>query len=150
MKYAPFESHSFDVVVCIRTIHALNNPEVLFGEVKRLLRPGGSLILEFANKRNLKQLFLNSLKLSKRNIADIQPTKLGDNILNFHPNYIFSYLRIYGFECKQIYGVSIFRSGFLKFLFPKIFLVWLDDKLQVFNGKYHLTPSIFLKADLIN
>jgi SAM-dependent methyltransferase len=150
LSFVPIRSHIFDVVVCVRTIHHLNNPDAIFSEAKRLLKPGGSLILEFANKHNIKQIFLNRFGLSKRNISDIEPTRIGDSIKNFHPNYILNYLFKHGFECKQILGVSIFRFKLFKFIFPKVFLVWLDEKLQNINGRYLLTPSIFLRAEMMN
>jgi len=52
----PFPDGSFDAVVCIRVIHHLSDPRPAIVEFARVLRPGGVLVLEYANKRNLKMI----------------------------------------------------------------------------------------------
>lgn len=150
LYYSPFQSGVFDVVVCVRTIHHLTHPEGLFSEAKRLLKPGGYIILEFANKRNIKQLILQLFGKSNRQPTALEPSRLGDSIFNYHPSHIMSLAKSQGFVCEKIIGVSIFRSGVIKKLIPFRLLVWLDGILQDFNGRYFLTPSIFVKAQKID
>ena len=50
----PFPDASFDAAVCIRVIHHFEDPAPAIRELGRVVRPGGVLVLESANKRNLK------------------------------------------------------------------------------------------------
>jgi SAM-dependent methyltransferase len=50
----PFPDASFDAAVCIRVIHHFEDPGPAIRELGRVVRPGGVLVLESANKRNLK------------------------------------------------------------------------------------------------
>ena len=42
----PFDGDSFDVVICSNSFHHYPNPQAFFDSVKRVLRPGGRLILQ--------------------------------------------------------------------------------------------------------
>jgi SAM-dependent methyltransferase len=52
----PLPDRSFDVVVCVRVLHHFQHPRPALAEFARVLRPGGVLVLESANKRNLKAI----------------------------------------------------------------------------------------------
>lgn len=41
----PFEDDSFDAVICANSFHHYPNPQAFFDGVKRVLRPGGRLVL---------------------------------------------------------------------------------------------------------
>lgn len=42
----PFEENSFDAIICSNSFHHYPNPEKFFESAKRVLRPGGRLILQ--------------------------------------------------------------------------------------------------------
>jgi ubiquinone/menaquinone biosynthesis C-methylase UbiE len=42
----PFEENSFDAIICSNSFHHYPNPEKFFKSAKRVLRPGGRLILQ--------------------------------------------------------------------------------------------------------
>lgn len=42
----PFEENSFDAIICSNSFHHYPNPEKFFESTKRVLRPGGRLILQ--------------------------------------------------------------------------------------------------------
>ena len=46
----PFESASFDAVVCTVSVEYLTNPLAVFNEVARVLRPDGHFIVTFSNR----------------------------------------------------------------------------------------------------
>jgi SAM-dependent methyltransferase len=46
----PFESHSFDAVICSVSVEYLIDPLTVFAEVGRILRPDGYFILTFSNR----------------------------------------------------------------------------------------------------
>jgi SAM-dependent methyltransferase len=52
----PFPDASFDTAVCVRVIHHFEDPQPAIRELARVLRPGGVLVLESANKRDLKAI----------------------------------------------------------------------------------------------
>jgi SAM-dependent methyltransferase len=49
----PHPDASFDVAVCVRVMHHFSDPGPLIAELGRVVRPGGTVVLESANKRNL-------------------------------------------------------------------------------------------------
>ncbi len=57
----PFPDASFDAAVCIRVLHHFEDPRPAIVELARVLRPGGVLVLELANKRNLKAVVAHLL-----------------------------------------------------------------------------------------
>lgn len=42
----PFEDESFDVIICTNSFHHYPNPQNFFDSAKRVLRPGGRLVLQ--------------------------------------------------------------------------------------------------------
>ena len=48
----PFASESFDLIVCLWVLEHLKEPEKVFREVRRVLRPGGHFIFLTPNLRN--------------------------------------------------------------------------------------------------
>lgn len=53
-KELPFPEESFDIVVCVEGIEHIENPHHLVREVRRVLKPGGMLILTTPNILSLK------------------------------------------------------------------------------------------------
>jgi len=58
----PLPDGSVDVVVCVRVLHHFADPRPAFMEFARVLRPGGVLVLESTNKRNLKSILAYVLR----------------------------------------------------------------------------------------
>jgi SAM-dependent methyltransferase len=58
----PFPDASFDVAVCVRVLHHLEDPGPAIKEIARVVRPGGIVIIESANKRNLKAIVAHLLR----------------------------------------------------------------------------------------
>ena len=42
----PFDENSFDVVICSNSFHHYPNPQAFFNSAKKVLKPGGRLILQ--------------------------------------------------------------------------------------------------------
>jgi SAM-dependent methyltransferase len=51
----PFSDHSFDYVVCIEGLEHLENPHQAIREFRRLIRPGGHLLLSIPNILNIEE-----------------------------------------------------------------------------------------------
>ena len=54
-KSLPFENDQVDLLYCSEVIEHIENPELLLTEIKRVLKPNGSLILTTPNEPNLFQ-----------------------------------------------------------------------------------------------
>jgi SAM-dependent methyltransferase len=63
----PFDSGSFDCIMAIELIDAIENRGRSYAEVLRVLKPGGLFILQMSNKRSIKGLVYELyLKIKKR------------------------------------------------------------------------------------
>lgn len=51
-KY-PFDSDSFDTVICSEVLEHTADPEFILSEVRRVLRPGGTLLVSVPNSGNV-------------------------------------------------------------------------------------------------
>ena len=49
VEQLPFEDHTFDVVCSFETIEHLDHPELFLQEIRRVLKPGGNIILSCPN-----------------------------------------------------------------------------------------------------
>lgn len=64
-QHLPFRDASFSAVVVIRVYHRLSDPSAVFGEVARVLRPGGALVLAVVPRSSV-ALFLRDLWMALR------------------------------------------------------------------------------------
>ena len=65
----PFEENSFDVVICSNSFHHYPNPQRFFDSVKRVLRPGGRLILQDYTAPKLILWLMNHTEMPLANLA---------------------------------------------------------------------------------
>ncbi len=142
----PFRHNVFDGATMIRTIHHLVEPERALGRISEGLVPGAALILEFANKRNLKAIGRWLLRRQQWNPFTPEQIEFAELNFNFHPRSIRAMLRQTGFNVNRILTVSHFRMGFLKRVVPLSFLVAADSMVQWTGAFWQLTPSVFLRA----
>jgi SAM-dependent methyltransferase len=142
----PFADGAFDTVAMIRVIHHLAEPLVGLREIRRIIVGGGHLVLEHANKRNLKAI-LRYLALRRGpSPFSLAPWEFVPLNFDFHPRHIENLLSGVGFRIVQRRSVSILRVGALKRLFPARVLAALDGLLQAPTAPLKLGPSIFLKT----
>jgi len=142
----PFAAGSFDTVTMVRVIHhAQNAPRALQG-LHEIVSPGGTFVLEFANKRNLKAIARWSLRRQDWNPFDQAPYEFVDLNFDFHPQWMQTQLRKVGFALQAQRTVSHFRIGFIKRLIPTRFLVKCDGLIQSTGQWWQLAPSVFIKS----
>jgi len=151
----PIDSRTMDVVLMIRIAHHLKEPEKAFLEAHRVLRTGGFLILEFANKvhfrARLRAVVGGSLSFGRdrtpkeqRSQENIGAGKI--DFLNHHPRQIKKDLEKFGFVVMGFLSVSNFRSPIVKKFFPSPLLLFLEKHLQKPLAKIFFGPSIFVLA----
>jgi ubiquinone/menaquinone biosynthesis C-methylase UbiE len=144
----PLRSRCADVVLTVRMVHHLDDPEMYFDEVARILKNRGLYFLEFANKRNLKNIlryFIGKMDTSPFNML---PSQVGETILNFHPRYITGTLKKRKFTIKKMISVSNFRLNILKRFPGTKALIFFERLYQMTTPFVLLGPSVFLKGIL--
>lgn len=142
----PLASSVVDTAVTVRVLHHIVDIPAALAEIHRILKPKGTYILEYANKRNLKEIFRHLLGHSQKGPFSQEPFEYLDMHFNFHPAYISVSLREAGFAPEEELAVSHFRLPLLKRLFPPGVLAYLNGLLQKPTAGLKLSPSIFVAA----
>src|SRR5437773_12091547 len=62
----PFPDGSYDFVFCIEVLEHVPNPYGTLGEIHRVLKPGGVLVLSVPNPYHLKEIIWNVLRIPDR------------------------------------------------------------------------------------
>jgi SAM-dependent methyltransferase len=142
----PFVPGLFDTTVMVRTLHhAADAPAVLQG-VAEILAPGGTFVLEFANKQNLKAILRYLLRRQAWSPFETQPVEFVELNFDFHPAWIRRQLAAVGLRIEETRTTSHLRIGFLKRTVPTGLLVALDRLFQPTGAWWQLTPSVFHRA----
>jgi ubiquinone/menaquinone biosynthesis C-methylase UbiE len=142
----PFPDASFDVAVCVRVLHHFADPKPIVAELGRVVRPGGLLILEYANKRNLKSIARRLFRLQ-----NWSPFGLGSVAYKpFHydhaPVSVRRALRAAGLIPERARAASLFRVPGLTRRIPPTLLAGLEGPLQERLGSITPGPSVFVLA----
>lgn len=143
----PFTDGAFDAATMIRVLHHLADAPLALSETRRVLAPGGTFILEFANKRNLKSILRYALGSQKWSPYTPEPVEFVKLNFDFHPDTVSKWLKEQGFTVQRRLAVSVLRMRLLKHSLPTGLLVGLDSLLQWTGGPLPLSPSVFLRAE---
>ncbi|MDI7274818.1 MAG: class I SAM-dependent methyltransferase [Anaerolineae bacterium] len=141
----PLADGACDTVVMVRVLHHAADVPATLRELRRILRPGGTLVLEHANKRHLKAMLRYAIRRGASPFTP-EPHEYAPLNFAFHPAYLRRHLAEAGFVIEEERAVSIFRLALLKRLVPARALVALDGLLQRPLAPLRLTPSIFLRC----
>jgi ubiquinone/menaquinone biosynthesis C-methylase UbiE len=142
----PFVDGLFDGATMIRVLHHMADAPKALEQVKNVMRPGGTFILEFANKSNLKAILRYWFGRQKWSPFTLEPVEFAKLNFDFHPRAIRKWLDELGFTIEKTLTLSHFRVGWLKRMVPTAILVFLDSLLQWTGAWFQLTPSVFVKA----
>ena len=142
----PFAAGVFDTVTMVRTLHhATDAPSVLRG-IAEILTPRGTLVMEFANKRNLKAMLRYGLGRQAWSPFEREPVEFVELNFDFHPGWVEEHLRRVGLVVRERRAVSTFRVGFLKRVVPTGMLVALDRLCQPLGEVAPVSPSVFVRC----
>ena len=144
----PFVDGLFDGATMIRTLHHMADAPKALGQVRKVLQPGATFILEFASKLNLKAILRYLLGRQEWSPFALEPVEFVALNFDFHPKAVRDWLRDCGFRIEKTLTVSHFRIGLLKRLVPTGILVTLDSLAQRSGSLWQLTPSVFVRASL--
>jgi SAM-dependent methyltransferase len=143
----PFADESFDDVLMIRVFHHLDRPEMALREIRRILKPGGRLVFNFSNKRNLKRVLLYCLGRGPNPFSQDMEAYAG-TLYGHHPRNVENMLHAEGFAIQGVYGVGI--SDKIINVFPFMRKV-LSPSLAVSRvlGHLEISPAQFILAGKI-
>jgi ubiquinone/menaquinone biosynthesis C-methylase UbiE len=146
--HLPFIEGLFDAATMIRVLHHMADAPRALAQVRDVLSPNGTFLLEFANKRNAKAVLRYLFGRQSWNPFTLEPVEFAALNFDFHPAAVRGWLRQLGFEIQKTLTVSHFRAGVLKRVVPIGVLVLLDSALQWTGEFWQLTPSVFTRARL--
>ena len=146
-----FKDASVDLVLVVRVLHHLPDPSPEFNEISRILKPGGTFLLEFANDAH----FLNRIRYGLRgksvpkNPIDIRSEQNKDkqtiSFVNHHPKTIIQKLHDAGFEVEATLSGSNLRSPTLKRVLGKKPLLAVETLMQPLLAPIYFGPSVWLR-----
>jgi len=142
----PLASGCFDAVVMVRVMHHLEDVPTALAHLARITHPQGTLVLEYANKRNLKAILRYVLRRQRWNPFALEPHPFVPLNYDFHPAWMAQQLRRAGLHVEQVRAVSHFRLAWLKRHVPVRWLARADALLQRPGALPKLSPSLFLRA----
>ena len=142
----PFVDSLFDATTMIRTLHHMADAPAALRQVRNVLQPGATFVLEYANKRNLKAILRYALRLQTWSPFGLEPVEFAPLNFDFHPRAVCGWLRGMGFLVEKILTVSHFRVGVLKRTIPASVLAGLDSLFQWTGALGQFTPSVFIKS----
>lgn len=150
----PLKNNCLEVVIFIRTAHHVKDLRLVVEEFYRVLKPGGFLILEFANKAHIKSLLKACFSGKFNYLVSHRPVNLSGNkkvpFFNYHPAQIKTLLLAHDFKLVKVLSVSNFRHSIFKKLLPLGMLLWLEKNFSLLTSHFSLLtsfgPSIFVLA----
>ena len=142
----PLADSTLDTAVTVRVLHHVADSPRAFAEVARVVRPQGTYLTDFANKRHLKARLRYTLTHRGANPSALEPYEFVKLNFDFHPRYIADELQKNEFAIRDRRAVSTFRAVLLKRIVPANILAALDGFLQAPSSKLQLSPSIFLRT----
>ena len=142
----PYPDGHFDVTVCVRTLHHFADPEPVLAELGRVTRPGGVVVIEYANRRNLKSVARRLLR--RQSWSPFGLGSVGYKPFHFDhaPVSVRRSLRRAGLRIERLRTASLFRLPALTRRLPLPILVAAERRLQEPLGSITPGPSVFLLA----
>lgn len=142
----PYPDGYFDVAVCVRVLHHFADPAPVLVELGRVVRPGGVLILEYANKRNLKSIARRLLGRQRWSPFERGSVAYKPYHYDHAPVDVRRALRRAGLRIERTRAASLFRLPALTKRLPVGWLVAAEARLQSPLGSITPGPSVFLRA----
>lgn len=144
----PLANAAVDTVVTVRVLHHIKDLAAAFAQIGRVLQPGGTYVLEFANKRHLKAILRYWLGRQAENPFSLEPYEFVELNIDFHPDYVAWHLGQAGFHIEAERAVSSLRVPALKQHVDPNLLATIDSWLQRPTARLKLAPSIFLRTHI--
>lgn len=144
-----FPDESADLVAMVRVLHHLPDPSAELAEVRRILRPGGTAIVEVANVAHA----LNRLRHMARReplpvtALDIRSPETrergGIPFVNHHPATVTGQFRAAGLQTDRVLSVSNLRHPVFKKALPGRAILVAERMAQPRLARIQFGPSLF-------
>lgn len=144
-----FADASVDLVTLIRVLHHLPDPAAEFGELSRILRPGGFALVEVANSvhaANRMKRLLRGQRVSRMPVdlrSDESRQRGTAPYFNYHPRTIRHDLSAAGLDVRGVLSVSNLRHPLVKALMPRRAMLSVERAVQRPLARLHFGPSTF-------
>jgi len=142
----PFPDQSFDTVVAIRLMVHLRDPRPVFDEIRRVLRPGGTFIVEFPNRRHLLAVVRHLARRQSWSPAKAAPHEYLEGHFAHQPARLRRQLGQSGLTVDAVRAASLFRSTWLKRHVDAGTLARIETRLQAPLGPLYLSPSVYFRT----
>ncbi len=146
-----FDNASLDLVTMVRVMHHIPEPSTEFAEIARVLKPGGTALIEVANLGHYKNRRrykkegkpLPTEPVSIRTAPADQPDAIA--FVNHNIDTVVGQLATAGLGLVDKLSVSNLRSEALKKVLPKGLMLAAEKATQRRLAKSNFGPSIFLE-----
>ena len=142
----PFVDALVDTMVMVRVMHHLQSPACALVEIDRTLNGGGVLLLEYANKRNLKAVIRYLSRRQTWSPFALEPYEFVHLNFDFHPAWMTSRLREVGLQLEKELSISSLRLSVLKRRFSPQLLSKIDSALARPGATFKLSPSVMVRC----
>ena len=143
--HLPLAIDAADTTIMVRMLHHLADAPCALAHIQRVTAAQGTFVLEYANKRHLKNILRHVLG-GGVDPSDVQPLEFTALHYNFHPAWVAEELERAGFSIEETRSLSLFRAALLKRILPLRLLVIMDRALQRATAPMALGPSIFVRT----
>ena len=142
----PFPDQSIDTVVAVRLLVHVRDPRPVFAEVRRVLRPGGTFIVEFPNRRHLLAMARYLAHRQSWTPAGAAPHEYLEDHFAHQPARLRRQLAHAGLTVDAVRAASLFRADWLKRHCGTDRLTRLEVHLQRPLGRLYLSPSVYFRT----
>lgn len=142
----PLASGVLDSLVMIRVMHHLADVPAALAQLTRVVHDRSTLVLEYANKRNVKALARWAARRQEWSPLSQQPVEFVELNFDFHPQWMAERMGDAGLVVNKRYAVSHFRVQELKRRVSAATLAQVDGALFRVGGLFPVSPSVFVQA----
>ncbi|HEX5188333.1 MAG TPA: class I SAM-dependent methyltransferase [Streptosporangiaceae bacterium] len=144
-----FANGSVDLVAMVRVLHHLPDPAAELAEVHRILRPGGTAIVEVANAAHALNRVRHMVRREPLRVeaVDIRSAATrargGIPFVNHHPATVAAQFRTAGLQVERVLSVSNLRHPLIKKALPGRAMMAAERVAQAGLARVQFGPSLF-------
>ena len=142
----PLRDRVVDTTCMVRVMHHMADVPGALRQIRRVIRPGGAFVLEYASKLHAKSVARRLLGRQDWSPYDLEPVEFVELNFDFHPRWMRARLAEAGFSIQRTRAVSTLRVPLLKRIVPAPLLAAADGALQWTGQCFPFAPSVFVRA----